>query len=140
MEIKVTNNCDGIDFSEVVEILKAVGMRYHAPEVQEKAFRNSASTAFIFHKETLVGFARAISDGVLQAAVYDVAIHPSYQGKGLGKVLIENLKEQLSGYNLILYASPGKEEFYRRSGFSKMLTGMAYFQDADSKREKGFIE
>jgi len=140
MEIRISNSCEKVDFSEVVEILKAVGMRYHAPEVQEKAFRNSACTVFIFHKETLVGFARAISDGVFQAAVYDVAIHPSYQGKGLGKVLIENVKEQLSGFNLILYASPGKEEFYRRNGFNKMLTGMAYFQDADSKRERGFIE
>lgn len=140
MKIRVINNCDGVDFSEVVEILKKVGMKYHAPEVQEKAFRNSACTIFLFDEDTLVGFGRAISDGVIQAAVYDVAIDPSYHGKGLGTIIIEEIKEELSGYNLILYASPGKEDFYRKNGFSKMLTGMAFFQDAEAKREKGFIE
>ena len=140
LEFIVKKDCEGIDFAEVVEILKRVGMRYHDPVVQEKAFRNSECTIFIFDKETLVGFARAISDGAIQAAVYDVAVHPSYQGKGLGKIVVEKIKEELVGYNLILYATPGKEGFYRKSGFKKMLTGMALFQDVEVKEERGFIE
>ncbi len=133
-------NCDGIRFSDVVNILKLVGMGYHPVEIQEKAFRNSMCVVFVFDGEMLIGFARAISDGILQAAAYDVAVHPLYQGEGLGKILIEKIKEKLPGCNIILYASPGKEDFYRKLGFNKMLTGMALFGDAASKREKGFIE
>ncbi|MDD4638051.1 MAG: GNAT family N-acetyltransferase [Bacteroidales bacterium] len=140
MPYRIQNTCEGIDFKEVVRIIKTVGMKYHDPDVQEKAFRNSASTIFIFDNEILVGFGRAISDGVSQAAIYDVAIQPSYQGKGWGKMVIQKIREELSGYNLILYASPGKEDFYRKNGFFKMRTAMAYFEDAESRRAKGFIE
>lgn len=140
MDYRIINTCEGIDFKEVVAIIKTVGMKYHDPAIQERAFRNSASTIFIFDKDTLVGFGRAISDGVSQAAIYDVAIQPSYQGKGLGKVVIQKIREELPGYNLILYASPGKEDFYRKNGFFKMRTAMAYFEDAESRRDKGFIE
>ncbi|MDD3162030.1 MAG: GNAT family N-acetyltransferase [Bacteroidales bacterium] len=140
MLYRIQNSCEGIDFKEVVAIIKSVGMKYHDPVVQERAFRNSTSTIFIFDKETLVGFGRAISDGVSQAAIYDVAIEPSYQGKGLGKMVIQTIREELPGFNLILYASPGKEDFYRKNGFFKMRTAMAYFEDAESRRAKGFIE
>ncbi len=134
------HSCNGIRFSEVVDILKTVGMRYHPVEMEEKAFNNSSCVVFAFDGNRLIGFARAISDGVYQAALYDMAVHPDYQGKGIGKTIVERVKEKLSGFNIVLYASPGKEDFYRRLGFSKMLTGMALFQDAVAKKEKGFIE
>jgi len=132
--------CDNIDFSEVVSILKLVEMRYHPVDKEEEMFRNSSCVVFAFDEGKLVGFARVISDGVYQAALYDMAVHPDCQGKGLGKSIVYKIKEKLSGFNIILYASPGKEEFYYNLGFRKMLTGMALFEDAASKKEKGFIE
>jgi len=50
------------------------------------------------------------------------------------------IKEKLKGFNIILYASPGKEDFYTKLGFRKMLTAMAFFEDESAKREKGFIQ
>ncbi len=138
--ITYQNNCRGIRFSEVVEILKTVGMNYHPAETEERAFNNSFRVVFAFDGTRLVGFARAISDGVYQAALYDMAIHPDYQGRGIGKHIVEKIKEQLEGFNILLYASPGKEDFYRKLGFRKMLTGMVLFVDAASKKENGFIE
>jgi hypothetical protein len=35
----------------------------------------------------------------------------------------------LPGCNVILYASPGKEDFYRKLGLRRMKTGMARFQN-----------
>lgn len=132
-------NCQDIHFSEVIEILKTVGMKYHPVEVEEKAFNNSYCVVFAFDGTKLAGFARVISDGVYQAALYDMAVHPDYQGKRLGKQIVEKIKKKLSGFNIILYASPGKEDFYQKLGFRKMLTGMALFEDAILKKEKGFI-
>ncbi len=73
MNITFQYDCQGIRFSEVVEILKTVGMRYHPEETEEKAFNNSFCTVFAFDDTKLIGFARVISDGVYQAALYDIA-------------------------------------------------------------------
>ena len=37
----------------------------------------------------LIGFARCTGDGVLDATIWDLAIHPLYQGAGLGKGLMQ---------------------------------------------------
>ena len=42
----------------------------------------------------LIGFARCTGDGVLDATIWDLAIHP-YQGAGLGKGLMQVLLERL---------------------------------------------
>ncbi len=88
----------------------------------------------------MIGFGRAISDGAYQAAIYDVAVNPEFQKKGLGNIIIENILERLPECNIILYASPGKEGFYIKNDFRKMKTGMALFTNAQTMSEKGFTE
>lgn len=100
---------------------------------------NSQVTVFAFDEGKLIGFARAITDGVRQAAIYDVAILPEYQGIGIGKLLMENIKAKLSYCNIILYSNVGKEGFYERLGFKLLKTGMGLFVEEERAREKGFI-
>jgi len=140
MEISIEHNCAGVDWKTVREILKCVGMSYHEPDVHRKAFEASHTTIFVYDADRLVGFGRAISDGVCQAAVYDCAVLPEFQGKGIGKTVVKSILSQLSHCNIILYASPGKEGFYQKHGFRKMKTGMAHFQKSIAMRERGFTE
>ena len=44
------------------------------PLQKQKIFKNSYATAFIYDGGQVVGCARAISDGVCQAAIYNVAL------------------------------------------------------------------
>lgn len=140
MNIRVEKDCFNVDWSRLREILKAVGMGYHEADIHKKCFENSYSKVFIYDNNNLIGFGRTISDGVYQAAIYDVAVLPSYQGKGIGKLIISNILESIPKCNAILYASPGKEEFYKKFNFKKMKTGMAYFQNSERMYERGFIE
>ncbi|MBU3104977.1 GNAT family N-acetyltransferase [Clostridium gasigenes] len=140
MDIRVENDCSNIDWNHIKEILKAAGMSYFDEDTHKKAFENSYSTVFIYDGNELIGFGRSISDGVYQAAIYDVAVLPSYQGSGIGRIIINNILESIPQCNTILYASPGKESFYNKLNFKKMKTGMAYFQNAEKMYEKGFIE
>ena len=87
-----------------------------------------------------MGFGRAISDGVYQGAIYDVAVLPAYQGKGVGKTILQSILRNLPNCSLILYASPGKEQFYEKEAFRRMKTGMARFIQAEKMKEIGFIE
>ena len=81
MNIKIQYNCLNVNWNDVSNILKEVGMAYFEGEVHKKAFENSHTVVFAFENDKLIGFGRAISDGVYQAAIYDVAVLPEYQGK-----------------------------------------------------------
>jgi len=140
MEIEIKYDCDGVNWSTVSETLETVGLAYHEPDAHRRAFEASHTTVFIYHADQLIGFGRAISDGIRQAAIYDCAVLPEFQGKGLGATLMKNILVQIPDCNVILYASPGKEGFYKKLGFSKMKTAMAHFKDSESKKERGYTE
>jgi len=140
MEIDITFDCTNIDWNIISETLKQVGMAYYSPDEHNRAFEASFVTVFAWHNGKLVGFGRAISDGVYQAAVYDMAVIPDYQRQGIGSVIMENILKKISHCNVILYAAIGKEGFYSTLKFRKMKTGMALFRHPEKMAEKGFTE
>jgi ribosomal protein S18 acetylase RimI-like enzyme len=140
MELDIQLDCTNVDWQFVAETLKRVGMAYAEPAVHQKSFENSQVTVFVRREGQLIGFGRAISDGVFQAAIYDVAILPEYQAQGIGTIIIKTIMDKLSDCNFILYAAPEKEEFYQTLGFRKMKTGMALFRKAEQMKERGFTE
>lgn len=127
MKLEITTDCSEMDWQAIADSLKKVGMAYHEPEVHQRAFEASHTTVFIYEDSILLGFGRALSDGEYQGAIYDVAVLPEAQGKGIGKIIIQTIREKLPTCNLILYATPGMEGFYKKLDFGLMKTGMALF-------------
>ena len=140
MDMEIKSDCTGVNWKLVSDTLKNVGMGHYEPDRHKKAFENSYATVFVYHDNTMIGFGRAISDGAYQAAVYDVAVVPEFQKKGIGNIIIRNILSRLPECSIILYASPGKEGFYSKNGFRKMKTGMAQFMNAEKMAENGFTE
>ena len=69
----------------------------------------------------LVGFARCTGDGLIEATVWDVAVHPVYQGAGLGKQLMAYILEKLREMGIervTLFADPGVVTFYEGQGWN----------------------
>ena len=95
---------------------------------------------FIFDDDKLIGFGRAISDGVYQSTIYDVAVLPEYQGKKIGATIIDSILKLIPTCNAILYASPEKEIFYENQNFKKMKTGLALFLNSEKMKQKSFTE
>jgi len=84
---------------------------------------------------------RALADGVDCSYICDVAVLPEYQGTGLGKEIVGKLVALSSGHRkIILYAVPGKEPFYKKFGFRRMLTAMAIFENPALAKERGYID
>ena len=140
VETEIKYDGSGVDWKEISETLRRVGMSYGDPDSHRKAFENSHTTVFAYRGDQLIGFGRAISDGVCQAAIYDVAVVPEFQKKGVGTAIIKHILARIAHCNVILYASPGKEGFYKTLGMRKMKTGMARFIKAEEKKERGFTE
>ena len=95
---------------------------------------------FVFDSSTLIGVGRALADGIDCSYICDVAVHPEWQGIGLGKEIIEKLTVLSKDHKkIILYTNPGKEGFYKKLGFSRMNTAMAIFQDQTFALEVGLV-
>ncbi len=140
MEIRIERDCEGVDWATLAGILARVEMTSLAAEVHERLFRASQVVAFAFDGDELVGFGRALTDGVKDAGIFDVAVAPEYQGRGIGTAILRNLMDDLTGCNVILFANPGREEFYARFGFKMVKTAMARFTDEERMRRKGIID
>ncbi len=83
--------------------------------------RNSVLFAGAFSGETLIGMGRALSDGVSDAYIQDVAVLSSFRGKGIGKKLVKTLVTGLEekGIGWIgLIGEPDTASFYEPLGFS----------------------
>jgi len=111
-----------------------------APELFERAFDNSALKIFAFDNDTLVGAGRALCDGVWRAVLYDVAVLPEYQGRGIGSAIVRDLIDRAEVPMVMLYAAPGKEPFYEPFGFRKMKTAMAIMKEPAQQQREGYLE
>ena len=117
-----------VNFRELVELYR-ITLGEKNPDDLRVAFTNSRFKVFAYDGARLVGAGRAIADGVDCAYLCDVAIHPDYQGKGLGRELMTQLRRLTEGHRkVLLYAAAGKEGFYRRLGFQPLPSAMAIFE------------
>jgi predicted N-acetyltransferase YhbS len=75
--------------------------------------------------DNVVGFATAISDGVLSAFIPLLEVLPEYQHQGIGTELVRRLLTRLDTlYMVDLCCDAGLEAFYTRFGFQVLDRGM----------------
>ncbi len=69
--------------------------------------------------ERLIGFARATSDGIYRATIWDVVMHSDYQGAGLGRRLVETVlaHSHVSRVERVYLMTTHQQQFYERIGF-----------------------
>jgi ribosomal protein S18 acetylase RimI-like enzyme len=130
-----------IDWTELSRLYRIAPLGDKKPDDLKLAFANSRYKCFVREGDALVGAGRAVADGVDCSYLCDVAVHPDFQGQGLGKAIITKLTEMSAEHRkIILYANPGKEGFYRKLGFLRMRTAMAIFRDQDRAIREGLVE
>ncbi|MDC7720928.1 GNAT family N-acetyltransferase [Priestia megaterium] len=128
MKIFLSNCIENVEWPRMKEIYHSVGWTNHNEEKIKKVFQSSNVVAIAYDEDNIAGFGRALSDGVFNAAIYDVVVDEQYQKKGIGEQIIENLLAQLNDISCVhLVSTSGNEEFYRKAGFRKMKTGMARY-------------
>lgn len=128
-----------LDWSELCRVFELAPLGTREPEKLRRASENSYLVCSAYLNGAIIGFGRAISDGEYQSAIYDIIVLPEYQGQGVGKSIVEGLLAGLPDGPVLLYAVPGKEEFYGKMGFATLLTGMGRFPEKHRAKEKGLI-
>ena len=140
MQLKWIYEIEGIDWDALSHLYKIAPLGDKKPEDLKTVFTNSRYKCFVYDGTKIVGVGRALADGVDVSYLADVAIHPDYQGHGIGKAIVKKLLEFSKDHKkIILYASIGKEPFYAKLGFDKMNTAMAIFKNREKVLEMGFV-
>jgi N-acetylglutamate synthase-like GNAT family acetyltransferase len=87
------------------------------------AIANSEPVVSVWDREHLIGFARANSDGIYRATIWDVVIHPEYQGNGLGIKLVETvLSHPRMQVERVYLMTTYQHAFYKKIGFQTNST------------------
>lgn len=100
----------------------------------EIAIANSYPIISAWDRQELIGFARATSDGIYRAMIWDVVIHPDYRGQGLGRQLVQTLlaHPRMNRVERIYLTTTHQQSFYEHIGFvSNSSTTMVLNQDVD---------
>lgn len=124
-EIKYTTELGGIDWEQMKATLAADDFdNGRTPEQLRESFENSYAVVVAHDGETIIGTARALSDGVCNAYVVDVWTLSSYRKRGVARRMLETLEARLKGQHVYLFTEDAVD-FYRRLGFKEHLTGMS---------------
>lgn len=141
MKLDWIHSPEGIDWQELSNLYRIAPLGEKRAEDLKVSFSNSRYMCFVFDSGKLVGAGRALADGIDCSYICDMAVHPEYQGSGIGRGILSRLVELSKGHRkIILYSVPGKEGFYQKLGFRRMKTAMAIFQDQVQAAEAGLIE
>lgn len=83
------------------------------------ALQHSNPVISAWDDDRLIGFARAISDGIYRATIWDVVIHPDYQGAGLGRKLVETVLSHphVNRVERVYLMTTHQQSFYEKIGF-----------------------
>jgi GNAT superfamily N-acetyltransferase len=128
MKIDINNDISDKDLDAMKEVYQSVGWNKHTTEVIKQVFEASNVKVILKCDGRIAGFGRAISDGVFNAAIYDVVVHKDFQRKGLAAEIMKALLTELQDVSCVhLISTTGKEEFYRNVGFRQVKTGMARY-------------
>lgn len=128
MNIKLHNNFPFINPEELQDVYASVGWMNHNADIITKVFNASTHVTLAMDNDRVIGFGRALSDGVFNAAIYDVVAHSDYQGMGIGRMIMNDLLQHLQDISCVhLISTTGNEDFYRSVGLKKAKTSMARY-------------
>ncbi|MGN8644684.1 GNAT family N-acetyltransferase [Gracilibacillus sp. HCP3S3_G5_1] len=75
-------------------------------------------------QEKIIGVARGLTDFSYCCYLSDLAVDQAYQHQGIGKQLIEHVKDELNEQvALILLSAPDAMDYYPKVGFNKIDNG-----------------
>lgn len=89
------------------------------PERLKKALDHCETVFTAWCGDKLVGLINAIDDSELTAYVHYLCVDPQFQGTGIGKKLLEYIKEKYKDYLYIILIAENEPliKYYRQNGF-----------------------
>lgn len=127
-EISTNKNLLNINFIHDYMTKKSYWAKERTLQQTKKTVENSFCFGMYNDAKQQIGFARIVTDFVFFGNIMDVIIDPEYQGKGLGKKLVEFMLHHDTVKNLqtITLKTKDAHAFYEKYGFQKVGNSPLY--------------
>jgi predicted N-acetyltransferase YhbS len=126
MSIDYEINPGQVDPKEVADLYRDAGLRRPVDDLarMERMLKNANITVTAREGGRLVGIARGLTDFSYVCYLADLAVAAAHQRAGIGKQLMERMREHLGDeVTLLLLAAPTAAEYYPHVGFEKIENG-----------------
>ena len=90
----------------------------------KKCLANSDVVISIWVGNEIVGFGRALTDGIYRGVLWDIVIDHNHQGNGLGKLIVNNLlsSKEIKNTKKIYLMTTNKKLFYSQMDFKEVTS------------------
>ena len=140
-DIFFSSKLEDMEFDVVFDFIKdSYWGNTRKKKEQRKAMQHSLNFG-LFYQNQQIAYSRVMTDGVFFAYLLDVFVLPSFQGKGLGKVLIRNILNfnTLKDIDKWMLATRDAHELYMQFGF-EIVKDPSKLMDKLSPRAKKIYE
>lgn len=124
---------DTVPAKAIADLRQSVGWNR-----MENAYNNPTMASYaniaVYDGNQLVGYIDSISNGVTDAYIQDLMIHPDYQKQGIGTELMNRMISFLKTQNIFMISviyENSLSPFYKRFGFFEMLSGQLQTYDCE---------
>ena len=116
---------EAVSVKELADLRESIGWNR-----MENEYKNPLLTSYyhiaVYEKEVLIGYIDCVSNGVTDAYIQDLMVHPDYPRRGivteLMTIMISYLK-QTHIYMISVVFEENLKPFYEKFGFFNMLCG-----------------
>lgn len=121
--IRFSDRREEVDLEQLQELLKvsAFWAKERTVEGLAIAISNSNPVITVWDSDRLIGHARATSDGIYRATIWDVVIALDYRGLGLGRKLVTTVLQHplMCNVERVYLMTTHQQKFYEQIGFKQ---------------------
>ena len=90
----------------------------------KKCLANSDVIISLWVGSEMVGFGRALTDGIYRAVLWDIVIDQNHQGKGFGILIVKNLlsSKKIKNTKKLYLMTTNKKLFYSQLEFKEVIS------------------
>ena len=90
----------------------------------KKCLANSDVIVSLWVRDEIVGFGRALTDGIYRGVLWDIVIDQNYQGKGFGKLIVNSLlsSKKIKNTKKLYLMTTNKKVFYSQLDFKEVTS------------------
>ena len=90
----------------------------------KKCLSNSDVIVSLWIDNEIVGFGRALTDGIYRGVLWDIVIDQNHQGKGFGKLIVKNLlsTKKIRSTKKLYLMTTNKKLFYSQLEFKEVIS------------------
>ena len=90
----------------------------------KKCLANSDVVVSLWVGNEIVGFGRALTDGIYRGVLWDIVIDKNHQGKGFGTLILKNLlsSKKIKNTKKLYLMTTNKKRFYSQFNFKEVTS------------------